>query len=402
MKIAIIGGGASGMLSAIVAKRAGANVTVFERLDRVGKKLLSTGNGRCNITNVNVLETDENGSLAHYHGNNTDFAKTALYEFDNQALIEFFGDLGVIFRLENDKYYPYSETASTVLNALRFECDKIGVKTVVSSQIDKITKQKNGFLISGEYFDKVIIACGGQSSAHMGTDGIGYELLKSFGHKITPLYPAITQVKTDNKFTRQLKGIKCNANVVILQENKNLREEYGQILFADYGLSGPPVFQLSSYIRDRKNLWFSLDFMPEFSFNEILGTLKNCVKNTQTCENLLSPILNKKLGQVIVKYCGMTLNTKTSALSNRDLKTLANAIKNFKLQILGTKGFTNAQVTLGGAFVHDFNAGTMQSKLCKNLYACGEVLDITGDCGGYNLQWAFSSGHLAGKAAAEC
>lgn len=390
------------MLSAIVAKRAGANVTVFERLDRVGKKLLSTGNGRCNITNVNVLETDENGSLAHYHGNNTDFAKTALYEFDNQALIEFFGDLGVIFRLENDKYYPYSETASTVLNALRFECDKIGVKTVVSSQIDKITKQKNGFLISGEYFDKVIIACGGQSSAHMGTDGIGYELLKSFGHKITPLYPAITQVKTDNKFTRQLKGIKCNANVVILQENKNLREEYGQILFADYGLSGPPVFQLSSYIRDRKNLWFSLDFMPEFSFNEILGTLKNCVKNTQTCENLLSPILNKKLGQVIVKYCGMTLNTKTSALSNRDLKTLANAIKNFKLQILGTKGFTNAQVTLGGAFVHDFNAGTMQSKLCKNLYACGEVLDITGDCGGYNLQWAFSSGHLAGKAAAEC
>lgn len=390
------------MMSAIVATRAGADVTVFERLGRVGKKLLSTGNGRCNITNVNVLQTDENGSLVHYHGSHTDFAKPALYEFDNQSLMDFFGELGVIFRLEDDKYYPYSETASTVLDALRFECDKVGVKTKVDTLIESISKQKDCFVVNGERYDKVIIACGGQSSAHMGTDGIGYRLLKSQGHKITPLYPAITQVKTDNKFTRQLKGIKCNANVTILYENKKLREEYGQILFADYGLSGPPVFQLSSYIRNHNDLQFSLDFMPEFSFNEILGIIKNCVKNTQTCENLLSMILSKKIGQVIVKYCGINLNTKASTLTVRDLKALANAIKNFKLSIIGTKGFTNAQVTLGGAEISEFDPNTMQSNLCKNLYACGEVLDITGDCGGYNLQWAFSSGYVAGKAAAEC
>ena len=407
IKIAIIGGGASGMLSAITARKSGADVTVFEKLDRVGKKLLSTGNGRCNITNENVLETDDNGKLSHYFGENSDFAKFAITQFDNNDLLGFFGDLGVLFRQENDKFYPYSETASTVLDVLRLYCDKIGVKTVTATQISVVKPHKNGFLVGDIRFDKVIVACGGMSCPHLGTDGDGYAILQSFGHTRTKLKPAITQVKTDNKFTRQLKGIKCNVDLTILENGKKLRTEYGQILFADYGLSGPPVFQLSSLVNENsQNQSFAVDFMPEFSYQQTLENLQKIVKNP-FCENLttadlLLPMINKKVGQIVIKYCGLPLNISAKDLSEKQIKSIASALKNMEIKILSTKGFQNAQVTFGGVKTCEFDEFSMQSKLCQGLFACGEVLDITGDCGGYNLQWAFSSGVLAGKAATEC
>ena len=402
-KIAIIGGGASGMMAGITAKKLGADVTIFERNSRVGKKLLSTGNGRCNITNENVLERDSEGNLLHYFSQDIKFCEFALNEFDDKSLLDFFGELGVLFRCENGKYYPYSETASTILDVMRLYCEKLGVEVVADSDVKDIT-EKNGFNILGRKFDKVIIACGGMSSPHLGTDGSGYNLLLSFGHKRTKLCPAITQVKTDNKFTKQLKGIKCNADVTAFCGKKAIRKEYGQVLFTDYGLSGPPVFQISScFDENAADMSIELDFMPEFSFTEVLDNLNkiktNAFMNNFTADSFLMPMFSKKIGQIIMKYCDIPLSTEVSTFNPHTLKKIADAIKHFRLEVSGTKGFTNAQVTKGGIVVEDFNNRTMESKLKKGLYACGEVLDVTGDCGGYNLQWAFSSGYIAGRSA---
>lgn len=404
-KIAVIGGGASGMMAAITARRLGAEVTIFERNNRVGKKLLSTGNGRCNITNADALKKDENGGLIHYYGDDKNFANYALSKFDNNALLDFFGELGVIFRSENGKFYPYSETASTVLDILRLYCQKIGVNVICDADINEIAEDKNGFKVLGERFDKVIVSVGGMSSPHLGTDGSGYRLLSKFNHERTKLAPAITQIKTENKLIKQLKGIKCNATLTAFDGKNALRQEYGQVLFCDYGLSGPPVFQLSScFSENETGKRIEIDFTPEFSFDEVFENLNKIKSNPFTddftASSFLMPMFPRKVGEVIIKYCEIPLIEKVENLSNSDLKKIANAIKHFSLDVLGTKGFTNAQVTSGGVKTKDFDNRTMQSKLKSGLYATGEVLDITGDCGGYNLQWAFSSGYVAGVSAA--
>lgn len=393
------------MMAAVSAARMGADVTIYEKNDRVGKKLLSTGNGRCNITNDGILETDEKGRLIHYYGQNRKFCEYALKEFDNNALLGFFNELGVLFRNENGKYFPYSETASTILDVLRFYCERLGIKLISSSKINEITDKKDFFVISDARYDKVIIACGGASCPHLGTDGSGYSLLEGFSHTRTELTPAITQIKTDNKYTKQLKGIKCNAEVSVFKGKKALRREYGQVLFADYGLSGPPIFQLSSCLSGNdSDMTVELDFMPEFSFSQVCDNLirikTNPYSDRLTAEGLLLPMLNKKVGQIIIKDCGISLSQPVSEINISQLKSIADRIKHFRLKALGTKGFANAQVTSGGIDTNEFDERTMQSKLKHGLYACGEVLDITGDCGGYNLQWAFASGYIAGRSAA--
>ena len=402
MKIAIIGGGASGMTAALTARESGASVTIFERMDRVGKKLLSTGNGRCNITNKNVLE-EKDGNLIHYYSDQPDFPRYALYNFNHLALLNEFSKLGVLFRCEDGKYYPYSETASTILDVMRLRCERVGVKTICGAKIEQISKNSMGFDVCGEKFDRVIVAVGGSSSPHLGTDGSGYELLEMFGHHHNKIRPAITQIRTDNTLTRQLKGIKVYANVTLKQNSKVIRKDYGQVMFADYGISGPPVFQLSSGVRDGEKFKISLDLMPEFTHAEIHENIRKIIDNPfcndLKADNLLSPMINKKVGQIIVKYCQIPLSTSADNLSAREIDRLVTTLKSFDLEVLGTKGFQNAQVTAGGILTKDFDNHTMESRLCKGLFACGEVLDVTGDCGGYNLQWAFSSGVMAGKAA---
>ncbi|MBQ2675842.1 MAG: aminoacetone oxidase family FAD-binding enzyme [Clostridia bacterium] len=407
-KIAIIGGGAAGLVAAISAKYADNNcdVTVFDRLDRVGKKILATGNGCCNLTNINAGLTvdDTNGQAfpVHYFGKNADFALPALKSFSVENTISFFENLGVLTRLDEDKYYPYSLQAGTVLDALRFECERLCVKFRLGVSVDKIGAQNGKFSISGDKFDCCIVAAGGKSSPHLGSDGSGYKLLEAFGHKCSPLLPAITQIKTETDFVKQLKGIKIDADVTISVDNKNVRTEFGQVLFADYGLSGPPVFQLSGIAayNYNKNCLIKLNLMPEYDFNSLLQLVTAASKRNSTCENMLSGILNKRLGQVVIKAAGYPLSTATSQLKPTDLKNIVNTIKQFSFKVTGVQGFANAQVTAGGIYTNDFDSATMQSKLIRNLYAAGEVLDIYGDCGGYNLQWAFSSGYIAGKSAA--
>ena len=403
INIAIIGAGASGLSLAIMLKSANKSidVTVFDRMDRVGKKLLATGNGRCNLSNKNILQTaDKSGLLVHYFGKNKNFAKHSLECFDTDRLIEWFSSLGMPTVFEDDKLFPLSLSASTVVDVLRLKCENLGVKFILSTAVTDIAKQNGRFIINNKSFDKVVVATGGKSQENLGSNGSGYALLQKFGHTLTKTIPAITQIKTKTDFVKQLKGLKINADCKILVDDKIIRKEYGQLLFADYGLSGPPIFSLSriaSEYESRCNI--SLDLLPNYSFNQVVEMIENIKKNpfcsNLTLENLLTPIFIKRIGQVIVKYAGFKLNTAVSEISSNDIKKIAGAIKSFTLEVTGVNGYNVAQVTAGGIDTKDFDDKSMQSKLQKNLYATGEVLDVDGDCGGYNLHFAFASANTA-------
>ena len=396
MNIAVIGGGASGLMAAIAAKSGDNVVTIYERGARVGRKILATGNGRCNMTNITA--TDRN-----YHGMEPSFVRGAIRRFWVKETLDFFSELGVLWKEEREgKVYPYSDSASSVLDVLRRHADRIGVITECGCDAKAVKRARNGFEI--EFYsgrkavcDRVIIATGGKAAPSTGSTGGGYPILESFGHRITALNPSLVQIKTDKDEVRGLKGIKLNARVTIGDKS-----ESGEVLFTDYGLSGPPVFSLSAVIGDSR--FAELDIMPEYSYDDILDMLQ--ARCAFLCDielaDFFTGMLNKRVGQTVLKRSGATPLSKTAAeLKLHDLKKLVSTIKKWRFHICGTMSWNNAQVTHGGAVTAQFDSGTMQSKLVKGLYACGEVLDIDGDCGGYNLQWAWSSGYLAGRAAAD-
>lgn len=391
MKIGIIGGGASGLFSAISAKRDDNEVVIFEKEKRVGRKILATGNGRCNMTNTGACEDN-------YHSSDISFIRGAINRFWVEETLALFDEMGVLWKEEEKgKVYPYSDTASSVLDVLRRNCDQRGIRTECEYQVSKVTKTDKGFEICGsngqkELCDRVIIATGGKAGSSLGSDGSGYVLLKSLGHTVTPLYPSLVQLKTETEFVKKLKGIKVNARVTLGE-----RTEEGELLFTDYGLSGPPVFSLSSYLYGNDEI--TIDFMPEYSAEALYGMIcSRCGYLYNVClEDFFVGMLNRRTGQAILKQVGIApLSRMASSLTDNEIKAIVRGIKSLKLKITGTSSWNNAQVTKGGVSVVEFNSATMESKLHKGLYACGEVLDVDGDCGGYNLQWAWSSGYLAG------
>ncbi|MGN0115725.1 MAG: NAD(P)/FAD-dependent oxidoreductase [Acutalibacteraceae bacterium] len=402
---AIIGGGAAGLAAAIFIKTNNPHIkiTVFERLERVGKKLLATGNGRCNLSNINCKNTVMQGDktvLEHYFGGDRSFAINAINRFDNNALADFLLSLGMPVVYEEDKMFPLSLNAATVLDVLRLKCEQLQIDFRLSSPVSRIDKKSGAFILNGERFDNVIIAAGGKAQPNLGSDGSGYALLQSFGHRLSATMPSITQIKTDTEFVRQLKGLKANINLKIYVNGRFTREQYGQLLFTDYGISGPPAFMLSRIAAQfGGKCSVKIDFMPAYTFDDVLSLISNIVKSpfcdNLTLENLLTPIINKRIGQVIVKSCGYKLNMPTNVLKRSDLQRIASALKAFELNVTGVQGYNVAQVTAGGIITDDFDSETMRSKLQSGLYAVGEVLDVDGDCGGYNLQWAFSSAYAA-------
>ena len=395
-KLAIIGGGAAGLIAAITAAQTNKNlaVTVYERLARVGKKILATGNGRCNLTNMELTPI-------HYHGNDVGFVDFAFSEFSLQKTLDFWHELGLLTKAEMGKVYPYSLQAGSVVDLLRAECDRLNIIFKCEQAVTSLSRQGSSFLVATEPYDAVIVACGGKASPHLGSDGSGYALFTSFGHSLTVLTPAITAVKTDITYVKQLKGIKTDANVTVFVDDKREYNTSGEVLFTEYGLSGPPILETSRIAGTNKNVKISLDLMPEYSVAELAKILnKKATDNNLTLEEFLTGILNKRLGQVVLKYAGFLLTTKASTLKANDINKICTAIKAFAFEITSVCGFQNAQVTAGGIKTADFNKQTMESTLCLNLYAAGEILDIDGDCGGWNLQWAWSSGYLAGKSAA--
>lgn len=391
MRVLIIGGGASGMAAALTASEQSENeVILLERQNRLGRKLLATGNGRCNLTNQNM-------SSAHYHGEQPDFCRYALTQFDTDATLAWFGHLGLLTVAEpSGRVYPYSDSANSVLDVLRLNLEQrenVTIKTAF--EIESLTKKKGRFFAASAsetvVGDRAIVCAGGCAGGKLGGTELGYRLLASFGHTRTKLRPSLVQLRTDTTFVRALKGVRCQA---LLRANEC--RAVGEIQFTDYGISGPVVFELSRQISPQT---VTLDFLPQLTGDAVLALLKQRADSLPNlaAEDLFTGILHNRLGRTLLRYCECHAEQPCGELSPSQLRNLAKATKGFALCVSGAMGMEQAQVTAGGIRTDEFDPHTMESRLCRGLYAAGEVLDIDGDCGGYNLQWAWSSGRLAGS-----
>ena len=396
--IIIIGGGAAGLLSAVYLKKQNPKlqIRVLEALPRVGKKLAVTGNGRCNITNKNI-------NLNRYHGTDVTFAEYALNKYDIRFTADFFESIGVPFIYEGDKAFPASLQAGSVVDCLRFAAEENGVIIHTDTKVTNIQILKNQYRVWADKIsfvaDTVIVATGLYSGGYKcGSDGSMFELLKKSGFKTVNTTPAIVQLKTENDITKQLKGIKVDASVTLKAGERVIREDFGEVLFCDYGLSGPPVMQISREVpRSKNSMTLSLDIMPEISFDDLKVQIKKRVENLKArpLEEFFTGMLQKRVGQVILKQCGLKLSDKAEILNDKTIERIAKMIKSFDFKVLDTTGFVNSQVTAGGISTDEFESTTMMSKKYDRFYAVGEILDIDGDCGGFNLQWAWSSSFCA-------
>ena len=417
--VAVIGGGASGMAAAIFAQRtfigknhASCRVTVFERNDRVGKKLLMTGNGRCNLTN---LDSD----MMHYHGSDAVFAKGALLRFPPSSVISFFEEAGVICTVEdNQKVYPMSLHAASVLDSLRLLMDDLGIQIITGTQVTDIARDHNGFLLTSadrKVFRavSVIVAAGGMCAPATGSDGSGYNLLSGFSHRLLAPVPSIVQLKTDTAFCKPLSGNKIQGSAALYIGTKKVREEPGEILFTDYGLSGPPILQLSGFVSralaDKSQsaagrIYVSLDFLPGYSLDEVRSMMymRKASFPGRKLDEFLTGLFHKRLALGLLREAtDKPMSALVSTLCDKEIERLSSACKALKIKVNGTMPFANAQTTAGGIDTNDFDPSTLASNKCTGIFACGEILDIDGDCGGFNLQWAWSSGFLAGSSAAQ-
>ena len=402
-EIAVIGGGASGLMAAITAKKSGKEVIILERKDRILKKVLITGNGRCNITNVNA-------NISNYFGKNISSVENILNRFTPQDTMDFFNELGIVCNEENrGKVYPLSGQASSVVDALRFEAERLGIKIETEFYVRKIEKDGFKFRIYSEDRKKieagrVILAAGGQSYPELGSNGSGFELAKELGHSVTKLSPSIVQLKTEKHQVKGLQGIKTDVAVTAYGDNKKICTYDGELLFTDYGISGNVVFNISFVIPLYKNVEFEIDFMEKFDYNELYEMLKERkrILSHLTMENYFNGMINKKLGQFLSKVSGIEkLSKPVKDLNDSDIRKLCTVLKKYRVKILETTGFKNAQVTAGGVSLDEVNTETLESKIVKGLYFSGEVLDVYGECGGFNLQWAWASGYIAGENAAK-
>ena len=395
-EIVIIGGGASGMAAAIrAASNRDQHVTLLERQTRVGRKLLSTGNGRCNLTNLEAQPEC-------YHGEERDFPSGALNQYPPERVLEFFGGLGLKTVTEyGGRVYPMSDHAGSVLDVLRLGLEQPNLSVRTGCTVERVEKRGIRFLITWPEermeADRVIIACGGCAGSKLGGVMDGYRLLQSFGHSRTALYPALTQIRTASDYPKALKGIKADGTLRLLRGERVIAEAKGDILFTESGLSGTAVFELSGQVAGRDDLTASLCFFAEGE--DLLEELKR--RRTQWPEQAANSILTgtvqSRLGQMLCKYAGISGGDTIRTISDKKLEILASAMTDFRLPITGVSGFETAQVTAGGIKTSEFDPDTMESRLVSGLYACGEVLDVDGDCGGFNLQWAWASGLLAGE-----
>lgn len=395
MVIGIIGGGASGMTAALAAAE-NAHVILFERQARVGRKLQATGNGRCNLTNLHA----NNGG---YHGNQPEFVDAALDAFDVNATLDWFRGLGLFTVTESSgRVYPYSDQANSVVDVLRFALERRGVDLRTGFEVTRVRRCDKGFTVEGNgeviACDRIIIACGGLAGTKLGGSMAGYQLLRSMGHKMTKLRPTLVQLKSNWSGCGSLKGVRANCRAQILCDDALHAQSVGEIQFTEYGVSGPVIFEVSRDACQTRGEWICrLDFLPDIDENGLFQELLRRREMNLSVEDLLTGILHNRLGRVLTKAVGISSNRMVSDLSENDLDRVCRAVKAFEITLTEPLGMDSAQVTAGGILTSEFDPQTMESRLVPGLYACGEVLDIDGDCGGYNLQWAWSSGYCAGR-----
>ncbi len=399
MVVGIIGGGASGMAAAIAAaQNPDVQVHLFERQARVGRKLLATGNGRCNLTNLNATKNS-------YHGVDPDFVQCALEYMNPQKTLSWFRGLGLFtVAEESGRVYPYSNQANSVVDVLRLKLEQPNICLHTGFEVQKIRQDGNGFTVESAderiCCDKLIVACGGLAGTKLGGSMSGYKLLGKLGHRSTRLRPALVQLKSDWNGVVSLKGVRTNCRVQILKDGALFSQSTGELQFTDYGLSGPVIFEVSRDACYGPGTWSAqFDFLPDIMESELEQELKRRTEQDLPIGELLTGILHNRLGRVLTKAAGIKNRTFASELNGADIEAVCVAVKSFRITLTEPMGMDNAQVTAGGVLTDDFDPATMESKLVPGLFACGEVLDIDGDCGGYNLQWAWSSGFLAGMSA---
>ena len=399
MVIGIIGAGASGMAAALAAsENENVEVILMERQARVGRKLAATGNGRCNLTN---LHANHQG----YHGEAPQFAAAALNRYDVEETLNWFHDLGLYtVAEESGRVYPYSDQANSVVDVLRFALEKPNIRLLTGFEVKKVKKADGGFRVESAedviFCDKLIVACGGLAGTKLGGSMSGYQLLRAFGHKCTKLRPTLVQLKSSWNGCASLKGVRANCHVQILHDDQLHSESHGELQFTEYGLSGPVMFEVSRDACQGSGSWTArLDFLPDKDAEWLCQQLLRRRDTHWKAEDLLTGILHNRLGRVLTQSVGISAYVPIAQLEEAEIRTVVNAVKSLDVTLSEPMGMDAAQVTAGGIVTSEFDASSMESCLVPGLFACGEVLDIDGDCGGYNLQWAWSSGRLAGKSA---
>ena len=389
--VIIIGGCASGLVAAINARKLypGLSIAVIEKLPRIGKKILATGNGRCNLSNTNANPADYT---------NSGFAKSALDRYSVKRTLDFFSSLGLKTYTDSEgRIYPASNTAASVVDALRFNLD--GIELITDIAVTDVKKQNGGFVLNAEYIcDKLIIATGGKASPSQGSDGSGYALAKFLGHTVTKLYPALVPLTADAAVTKPLKGVRIHdAFIKLVKNGKSIDSSRGEILFTDSGISGIAAMELAAGFEKNKveDSGFFKNGCPELA--DYLTSL--CRENRRDCDSLLTGILPKAAGIAVLKASDVySPGKEIKSLTEKDIELIVDKIHHFGIKVTGTKGFDCAQVTGGGISTDEINPGTMESLVCDNLFFAGEIIDVDGiRCGGFNLQWAWSSGLTAGE-----
>lgn len=404
--ISVIGGGASGFAAAIEAVRVSremnipVKIKIYERLSKPGKKILATGNGRCNILN-------SHNDIENYNGDRK-FISSVFSQYDFVSNAIFFSSMGICLSQEEDgRMYPMSFQATSVLDALRFESDLLGIEIICDTKITSVKKQGDGFILNDEFYsDAVIVAGGGKSAPVQGSDGSCYDILSSFGVRIKPTFPSLTGIMFKKK-NKDLKGTRASGEILIVDNGKVVAESSGELQYTDYGISGIPAMEVSRAVsghfakKTQGKVVAAINSLPDFTPEEIFDyIIKRKHHNPDLlCEDLLSGVMPKKLGVAKLRSAGIEIHSPVSSLTKNKIALLTEIVNSEIFEVSGTLNFENSQVTAGGADTKMFDMNTLECKKVKGLYACGEVLDVDARCGGYNLSWAWSSGRCAGASA---
>ena len=389
MNIIIIGAGPSGMMCAIKAKNKNNNVTIIEKNDKAGKKLLLTGSGRCNYANE-IINSD------CYFTENSDVIENIINPGEIDLMHAAIESIGIYPDIINGYYYPYSHNSASVNNLLIEKCKSKGINFIFNEEVNDIKKNSTGFKINNKYeCEKLVIACGGKSYAKTGSDGSLYPNLENLGIKFTKMYPCLTQIKTD--IIKELSGVRLNAKVSLFDNDKLISFETGELQFIDYGVSGICVFNLSGYVKGNSNLTIKINFLPfTDDADEFIEERMKLLENINLI-NAFESIINYKVLKYIFKKTGISETARYKSLTENEKKLFKEYLTSFTLKVYGTNDYDKAQVTMGGVPLADINISTMESNNVKNLYLIGEILDLTGKCGGYNLMQCFITGLIAGR-----
>lgn len=411
--VAVIGGGAAGMMAAVSAAEEGRRVVLYEKNEKLGKKLFITGKGRCNVTNA--CETEE---LFDGVVNNAKFLYSAFYGFDNRQVMQFFEDAGCPLKVERgNRVFPVSDHSSDVIKALKKRLDELQVTVCLNTTILKVLVEKTeeGVKVRGvrlasgkeERADAVIVATGGISYAATGSNGDGFRFAEQTGHSLTERRPSLVPLEAEESFCKDLMGLSLkNVEVALTYKNKELYRDFGEMLFTHFGVSGPLILSASSrYVQKAygQKAALSIDLKPALSMEQLdKRLLREFEANkNKAFKNALGSLFPAKLIPVMITLSGIAADKRVNEITKEERKQFAALIKNLPLTITGCRGFDEAVITMGGVSVKDVSPSTMESKKVQGLFFAGEVLDLDAVTGGFNLQIAWSTGYLAGKGAGQ-